>query len=138
MISRMWICATCNQLVPNPVNRKCPNGHGLFDGNIFSSTVEQSAGKAFLNAFLVCVAIFVAVTSINALIPSHPFGKNAAGYPLVIFIVAGIIALLRARKWTRQGGPVARLVPRAFGTGLACLLTGAGTFAAGIALGLMR
>jgi hypothetical protein len=138
MIPRMWICPICNQLVPNPVNRKCPNGHGLFDGRIFSSTMEQSAAKAFINAFLVCLGIFVAVTSANALIPSHPFGKNAAGYPLVIFIVFGISALLRARKWKRQGGPVARLVPRAVGTGLACLLAGVGTFAAGIALGAMR
>ena len=87
----MWICPYCNQLVPNPVNRKCPNGHGLFDGQIFSFTDEQSAAKAFLNAFLVCLGIFVAVTGINALIPSHPLGKNAAGYPLVIFIVAGIM-----------------------------------------------
>jgi hypothetical protein len=138
MIPRMWICPICNQLVPNPANRKCQNGHALFDGNIFSFTVEQSAGKAFLNAFLVCLGILVAVTSINALMPSHPLGRNGAAYPLVVFIVAGIVALLRGLKWKRQGGPVARLVPRAVGTGLACLLTGALPFAAGIALGLIR
>jgi hypothetical protein len=138
MIPPMWICPDCNQLVPNPVNRKCPNGHGLFDGKIFSSTVEQSAAKAFINAFLVCLGIFVAVTSVNALIPSHPFGKNAAGYPLVIFIVFGISALLRARKWKRQGGPVAWLVPRAVGTGLACLVAGVAPLVAGVAFGLMR
>jgi len=138
MIPRMWICPVCNQLVPNPVNRKCQNGHGLFDGNIFSSTVEQSAGKAFLNAFLICLGILVAVTGINALIPGQPLGKNAAGYPLLAFIVAGILALLRALKWKRQGGPVARLVPRAVGIGFACLLAGAAPFGAGIALGLIH
>jgi hypothetical protein len=124
--------------VPNPVNRKCPNGHGLFDGKIFSSTVEQSAAKAFINAFLVCLGIFVAVTSVNALIPSHPFGKNAAGYPLVIFIVFGISALLRARKWKRQGGAVARLVPRAVGTGLGSLVAGVVPLVAGVAFGLIH
>jgi hypothetical protein len=138
MIPRMWICPVCNQLVPNPVNRKCQNGHGLFDGGIFSSTVEKSAGKSFLMAFLVCLGILVAVIGVNALIPSHPLGKNAPGYPLVTFIVVGILALLRALKWKRQGGPVARLVPRAVGTGLACLLTGAVPFAAGVALGLIH
>lgn len=134
----MWICPYCNQLVPNPVNRKCQNGHGLFDGRIFSSTVEQSAAKSFFKAFLVCLGILAAVTGINALIPSHPLGTNGAAYPLVIFIVAGISALLRALSWKRQGGPVTRLVPRAVGTGLACLLAGAAPFAAGVALGLIH
>ena len=134
----MWICPDCNQLVPNPVKRKCPKGHALFDGRMMAFTTEQSAAKSFLNAFLVCLGILVAVTGINALIPSHPLGKNAAGYPLVAFIVAGILALLRALTWKRQGGPVARLVPHAVGTGLACLFAGAAPFAAGIALGLIH
>ena len=134
----VWICPDCNQLVPSPVKRKCPKGHALFDGRIMASTIEQSAAKSFLNAFLVCLGILVAVTGINALIPSQPLGKNAAGYPLVAFIVAGILALLRALKWKRQGGPVARLVPRAVGTGLAYIIAGAALFAAGIALGLIH
>lgn len=138
MIPRMWICPDCNQLVPDPVKRKCPKGHVLFDGRIMAYTTETSAVRAFFNAILVCLGILVAVTSINALIPGQPLGKNAAGYPLVAFIIAGILALLRALKWKRQGGPVARLVPRAVGTGLACLLAGAAPFAAGIAFGLIH
>jgi hypothetical protein len=136
MIPRMWICPDCNQLVPNPVNRKCPNGHGLFDGKIFSFTEEQSGAKAFVNAFLVCLVIFVAVTSANALLPGHPLGKNAAGYPLVIFAAFGISALFRAWKWKRQGGPVLRLVPRAVGTGLGSLLAGVVPLVSAVALGL--
>jgi len=138
MIPRMWICPTCNQLVPSPVNRKCTNGHALFDGRIMAYTTETSAVRAFFNAILVCLGILVAVIGINALIPGQPLGKNAAGYPLVAFIVAGVVALLRALKWKRQGGPVARLVPRAVGSGLACILAGAAPFAAGIALGLIH
>jgi hypothetical protein len=134
----VWICPDCNQLVPNPVNRKCPRGHALFDGRIMAFTAEQSAPKAFFSAILVCLGILVAVIGINALIPGQPLGKNAAGYPLLAFIVAGILALLRALKWKRQGGPVARLVPRAVGIGFACLLAGAAPFGAGIALGLIH
>ena len=135
---RVWICPDCNKLVPNPVNRTCPNGHALFDGRIMSFTTEQSAAKSFLNAFLVCLGILVAVATLNALIPGQPLGKNALGYPLVAFIVAGVVALMRGLKWKRQGGPVARLVPHAVGTGLACVLAGAAPFAAGIALGLIH
>jgi hypothetical protein len=135
---RVWICPDCNQLVPNPVKRKCPNGHALFDGRIMASTTEQSAAKSFLSAFLVCLGILVAVAGLNALIPGQPLGKNALGYPLVAFIVAGVVALLRGLKWKRQGGPVARLVPRAIGTGLAYIIAGAAPFAAGIALGLIH
>jgi hypothetical protein len=134
----VWICPECNQPVPSPVNRKCPNGHALFDGRIMAFTSEQSVLRAFFSAILVCLGILAAVTGINALIPGQPLGKNAAGYPLIAFIVAGILALLRALKWKRQGGPVARLVPRAVGIGFACLLAGAAPFVAGIALGLIH
>jgi uncharacterized membrane protein HdeD (DUF308 family) len=103
-----------------------------------ASTIQTSAVRAFFSAILVCLGILAAVTGINAMIPGHPLGKNAAGYPLVAFIVAGILALLRALKWKRQGGPVMRLVPRALGIGIACLLAGAAPFAAGIALGLIH
>jgi len=138
MIPRMWICPVCNQLVPNPVNRTCPNEHTLFDARIMAFTTEQSAGKAFLNAFLICLGIFAAVIGINDLIPGQPLGKNVAGYPLVTFIVIGILALLRGIKWKRQGGPVGRLAPRAFGMAAACILAGAAPFTAGIALGLIH
>ena len=135
----MWICPLCNQLEPNPVNRKCRNGHGLADATIFAvATVEKPAWKAFINAALVCIGVTIAVAVGNALIPGQPLGKNALGYPLVFFMALGVVALRRAFKWSRQGGPVTRLVPRAVGMGLGCILTGAGLFALGLNLGLFH
>jgi hypothetical protein len=49
-----------------------------------------------------------------------------------------ILALFRGLKWKRQGGAVARLVPRATGMAAACILAGGGLFALGLALGLIR
>jgi hypothetical protein len=40
-----------------------------------------------------------------------------------------ILALFRGFKWKRQGGAVARLVPRATGMAVACTLAGGGLFA---------
>jgi len=48
-----------------------------------------------------------------------------------------ILALFRGLKWKRQGGAVARLVPRATGMAVACIL-GGGPFALGMALDLIR
>lgn len=133
----MWICPYCNQPVPNPANRKCPNGHGLFDARIMGSTVEKTAGKSFIAALLTCLALAVAVTSINGLWPSGPL-RGALGYVLVAFIAFGVVALLRGLKWKRQGGPVVRLAPRAFGTGAGCIAAGAGLFTLGFVYDLIH
>ena len=133
----MWICTACNQLVPDPVRRKCPNGHILFDWSILAPTKDLPAVKSFFNALLICLGVVVAVTSINALVPSKPFG-NALGYVLVFFIAFGIVVLRRGRKWKRQGGPVARLAPLTLGIALGCIFTGAGMFALGITVNLIR
>lgn len=133
----MWICPICNQLVPNPVNRKCPNGHGLFDGRIMGNTKEQSFTAAFFNTLIACVVMFAAITGLGALLTKTP-AATFAGLTLVTFIVVGILGFLRGRTWARQGGPVARLVPRANGMAAACVLAGGASFAAGIALGLIH
>jgi len=122
--------------VPNPVNRKCPNGHGLFDGRIIGSTKEQSFAGSFFNAIIACVVILLAAGAAGAL-----FSKsNTAwvGYTLLAFVAAGILGFLRGRKWKRQGGAVLRLVPRANGMALGCILAGAGLFAVGIAYDLIH
>lgn len=129
----VYICPVCNQLVPNPVKGKCPNGHGLFDGNIMASTREQPAGRAFVIAVLIGLGITALVILSRFFFPE----KNVAhmmGLTLVFFIAFGVFVLLRGMKWRRTGGPVARLAPRAFGAGLGYLLTGAGLLALGFAL----
>lgn len=136
MIPRMWICPDCNQLVPNPVKGTCPNGHALFDGRILGSTTEQSFTGAFINALIACVVIFGLVAGLGAVLAKTSATTFDAA-TLVAFIVAGVVALLRGLKWKRQGGPVVRLAPRAFGMATACILAGAAPFAAGIALGLI-
>jgi hypothetical protein len=110
------ICPVCNTEVPNPVDRKCANGHGLFDSRILATTREQPFGPSFLTAFGCAVAIVIAVTSINGVWPRGPL---RAALPLVMIAVTvyGVVALLRGRRWRAQGGPVARLAPRAFGAG---------------------
>lgn len=115
----MWICADCNQLVPNPVNRKCPNGHGLFDRRIFGSTKEVMA-TSLRNTVITCVAI----TGVAALLRIFFTAENTAA-PIVMlftaFVVVGAVAFARALHWRRQGGPVLRLVPRANGVALGCI-----------------
>ncbi len=138
MIPRMWICPICNQLVPNPVKRKCPNGHGLFDGRIFGSCKQQSFVAAFLNTLFACVLIFAAVAAFATLLPKTS-ARSLNGATLAAFIVVGVVGFLRGRKWVRQGGPVARLVPRANGMAAGCIFMGVVfPFAAGIARGLIR
>ena len=131
----MYICTQCNQLVPDPANRKCPRGHLMTDRQLFFPTRELSFGASFLKAFGVCIAIFLATTALLALLKKP---GSYAGYVLIAFIVAGILAFTRALKWKNQGGPVARLAPRATGMGVACILAGGGLFALGVALDLIR
>jgi hypothetical protein len=90
---------------------------------------------SFFNTLIACVVIFLATTAALALLKKP---GSSAGYVLVAFIVAGILALFRGVKWKRQGGAVARLVPRATGMAVACILAGGGLFALGLALNLIR
>jgi hypothetical protein len=131
----VYICPQCNQLVPDPVKRKCPRGHLLSDRHLLGSTREQSFGASFFNTLIACVVIFLATTAVLALLKKP---SSSAGYILVVFIAAGILALFRGLKWKRQGGPVARLVPRATGMAVACILAGGALFVLGLALGLIR
>jgi len=115
----MWICADCNQLVPNPVNRKCPRGHGLFDRRLFGSTKEVTMGTSFRNTLIACMVIaglaFVSRAWLTA--------ENTAGLAIMVFaafIVAGITGFGRGQHWRRQGGAVVRLVPRANGMAMGC------------------
>ena len=61
-----------------------------------------------------------------------------AGLTLIAFIVAGLVGFLRGRTWARQGGPVARLVPRANGMAAACIIAGAVSFGIGMSTGLIH
>lgn len=133
----MWICPVCNQLVPDPVNRKCPNGHGLSDPLVLGSTIENTLGKSFIRAFLSCLAIAVLAILSRFFVPEKTVG-HILGMILVFLIAIGVVALLRALKWKRQGGPVTRLVPRALGTGLGCILAGGGLLAIGFALQMIH
>jgi hypothetical protein len=133
----VWICPDCNQLVPSPVNRKCPKGHALFDGRIMSFTSEQSFGRAFFMAVGVCLGIAILIVGSRLVFPEPAVG-HVLGLTLVAFIVAGIVGLLRGLRWKRQGGPVSRLAPRAFGMALGCILAGGGLLTLGFALGLAR
>jgi hypothetical protein len=115
----MWICPDCNSLVPNPIRKKCPNGHGLFDGGICSSTSETSTGAAFLNAFLICLALAGAAVLDRSLYTTQPVSYILTA-ALFIFLAAGLTGFVRGMKWRGQGGPVMRLVPRANGMAMGC------------------
>jgi hypothetical protein len=131
----VYICTQCNQLVPNPVKGKCPRGHLLTDHHLLGATREQSFGEAFLKTLGACVVLFLATTAVLALLKKP---SSSAGYVLIAVACIGILALFRGLKWKRQGGAVARLVPRATGMAVACILAGGGLFALGIALGLIH
>ena len=95
--------------------RRCRKGHGLFDRRIFGATNEQSFGRAFFSALITAaiflallIAIFDAFLARNAAIP-------LSGMAMFAFAYLGLAAFLRGRHWKREGGPVARLVPRANG-----------------------
>jgi hypothetical protein len=137
MMPGMWICADCNQLVPNPVNRKCPNGHAMADLLILGATVENTFGKSFLRAFLIALGIAALIILSRFFLPEKTVG-HILGMALVFMTAVGVVALLRALKWKRQHGPVSRLVPRALGTGLGCILAGGGLLAIGFVLGMIN
>ena len=118
----MHICPDCNMAVPNPVNRKCPNGHGLFEGLVLGTTEEKSAGAAFLSALLWCLGVTVAVSCLNGLWPTGWLHDKMAWF-FIFYVAFGVCAILRGWKWKRAGGPVARLAPRAFGTGAGAIAT---------------
>jgi len=132
----VYICTQCNQPVPDPVKNKCPRGHLLYDRHLLGHTQERSFGASFFNTLILCIVLFLATTAAATLLKKST--GTWAGSILVMFIVAGIIVLFRGLKWKRQGGAVARLAPRANGMAVACLLTGGGLFALGIALDLIR
>ena len=131
----VYICTQCNQLVPDPVKGKCPRGHLLTDRHLFGATREMSFGESFLKTLGACIVIFLATAAVLALLKKP---SSSAGYVLVALIVVGILALFRGLKWKRQGGAVARLVPRATGMAVACILAGGGLFALGLALNLIH
>jgi hypothetical protein len=118
----MHICPICNTAVPHPVNRKCPNGHGLFEGLVLGTTEEKSAAASFLSALLWCLGVTVAVASINGLWPASPLHDKLVWF-FIFYVAFGVLAILRGLKWRRAGGPVARLAPRAFGTGAGAIAT---------------
>jgi hypothetical protein len=95
--------------------------------------VSRSFGKAFLG----CLAI-VALIILSRFFVAEKTVGHVLGMALVFFIAVAVVALLRALKWKRQGGPVTRLAPRAFGTGLGCILAGGGLLAIGFALDMIR
>jgi hypothetical protein len=131
----VYICTQCNQLVPDPVKGKCPRGHLLTDRHLLGATRQQSFVESFLKTLGACVVIFLATAGVLALLKKP---GSSAGYVLVAFVAAGILVLFRGLKWKRQGGAVARLVPRATGMAVACILAGGGLFALGLALDLIR
>jgi hypothetical protein len=131
----VYICTQCNQLVPNPVKGKCPRGHLLTDHHLLGATREQSFGESFFKTLGACIVLFLATTAVLALLKKP---SSSAGYVLIAVACIGILALFRGLKWKRQGGAVARLVPRATGMAVACILAGGGLFALGIALNLIR
>ena len=118
------------------MGRKCPKGHGLFDAGIMGATRERSFIASFFNAILACAVILAAAASAGALLSKSNTAWVAVA--LIAFTIAGILSLLRGRRWKKQGGAVARLVPRANGMALACLLAGAGLFVIGTAVELIR
>ena len=131
----VYICTQCNQLVPDPVKGKCPRGHLLTDRHLFGATREMSFGESFLKTLGTCIVIFLVTAAVLALLKKP---SSSAGYVLVALIVVGILALFRGLKWKRQGGAVARLVPRATGMAVACILAGGELFALGLALNLIH
>ena len=135
MIVPVHICTQCNQLVPDPVKGKCPRGHLLTDHHLLGATRELSFGESFFKTIGACLVVFLATIAVLALLKKP---SSSAGYVLVACIAVGILALFRGLKWKRQGGAVARLVPRATGMAVACILAGGGLFALGMALGLIR
>jgi len=131
----VYICTKCNQPVPDPVKGKCPRGHLLTDRYLLGGTREQSFAEAFFKTLGACILIFLATTAVLALLKKP---GSSAGYVLVAIICIGILALFRGLKWKRQGGAVGRLVPRATGMAVACIVAGGGLFALGLALDLIR
>ena len=115
----MWICADCNQLVPDPVNRKCPKGHGLFDRRIFGSTKEVTAGTSFRNTLIVCIVI-AALAAVSRAWLTVENTTAIVVMVMVAFAVAGMTGFARGNHWQKQGGAVLRLVPRANGMALGC------------------
>jgi len=116
----MWICPVCNTQPPNPVNKKCVNGHALWNSHIMGPTREQPFGAAFGTAFVVAILIALAVVAASR------FRPDIIG-PGILFLVpvalagCGLDGLWHGAAWNRKGNPARRLAPRAFGMGCGCL-----------------
>jgi len=114
---------------------KCPHGHLLYDRRLLGCTREQSFIGSFFSSLMACAVILAATSSAGSLLTkSH---TAWVGYTLVAFVVAGILVISRALKWEKQGGAVARLVPRAMGMSVACILAGGGLLAVRVAIDLI-
>ena len=112
----MWVCPDCNQLVPEPMKgKRCPKGHGLFDRRIFGATSEQTFGRAFLSALLTAAIFMILLIAFFDAFLARNAAVGLSGMAIFLFVYLGVAAFLRGRHWKRQGGPVARLVPRANG-----------------------
>ena len=126
----MYVCVKCNDVVGSERTARCPRGHLLRTATI-GSTREETFRRAALEEFGgVCLFFSIAALA------QRLWGRSdtVQGFPaLVIFLAVAdaFSAAIRSGIWTKRGGAVARLVPRANGiaagnaAGVAvCLLAG--------------
>ena len=125
----MWICTDCNQIVDEPAERSCPQGHGL--------SRAITTARAFWLSLLVCLGL-AALAALTRLFMS---AGAAAGLVVILLIVIsafGANSFIRARKWRRQGGAVEHLVPRENGMARGCLTAAGVTLAVAIIISALR
>jgi hypothetical protein len=130
----MWICPDCNTLAPNPVKKKCINGHPLWNGHIMGPTREQSFGTAFITAFIVALLVFLAALAASRFRPDIIGPDNIRLWVPAMIAACGLDGLWHGRAWSRRQ-PSRRLAPRAFGMGCGCLAAAAASLAVGGVLG---
>jgi hypothetical protein len=134
----VWICPQCNAEVERQAGDKCPHGHALFQQHLLMPTKVKSFGDAFWIGVLyavIAVAIFYLLARFVS--PNIFAGANSL-FVVIALPLFALMAIIRGVQWKRQGGPVARLAPRAFGTAAGWLAFVAVVLVAGFILKLRR
>lgn len=134
----MWICPQCNAVVERPVKEKCPHGHILFQQNLLMPTKVISFNDAFWIAVLYAVIACAFFYLLARFVSEHIFGYGTSMFIVVGLPFLALMAIARGVKWRKQGGPLALLAPRAFGTAAGWLAFTVVIVAAGLIMKFRR
>ena len=122
----MYICKRCNKEVATPKTRLwrkyCPTGHRLL-----RDAVVRSFWRSFAAAFGLTLRLFYA--ALTVLLVTHDSAPREyvrtiqfiVGFMLSIACLSALLSFKEGKAWSKRGGAVGKLIPRARGKGFGCI-----------------